>query len=34
MRTLVLPYPLVTLPESEIRSIANGHFGGLLDAAR
>ena len=34
MRTLVLPYPLVTLPETEIREIAHEHFGRLLDAIR
>jgi hypothetical protein len=30
MRMHVLPFPLVTLPEAEIREIAVEHFGGLL----
>ena len=32
LRLLVLPYPLDTLPEHEVRQIAKDHFGGLLQA--
>jgi hypothetical protein len=32
MRTLVLPYPLVTLDASRIQEIAHEHFARLLEA--
>jgi hypothetical protein len=31
LRILVLPYPLETLPEAEVREIAREHFAGLLE---
>ena len=31
LRVLVLPYPLETLPETEVREIARGHFPKLLE---
>ena len=34
MRVHVLPYPLVTLPETQIRTIANDQVAALLDACR
>ena len=32
LRVLVLPYPLDTLPEREVREIAQAHRGALLRA--
>ena len=32
LRVLVLPYPLETRPESEVRAIANVHWDALMDA--
>ena len=31
LRVLVLPYPLETLPETEVREIAREHFPTLLE---
>ncbi len=31
LRVLVLPYPLETLPEEEVRAIARDHFPKLLE---
>ena len=31
LRVQVLPYPLETLPEPEVREIARAHFAGLID---
>ena len=31
LRVLVLPYPLETLPEADVRAIAREHFPRLLD---
>ena len=31
LRVLVLPYPLETLPEAEVREIAREHFPKLLE---
>lgn len=32
LRVQVLPYPLETLPEAEVRAIAASHWDGLLEA--
>jgi hypothetical protein len=32
LRVLVLPYPLETRPEAEVREIANDHWDALMDA--